>query len=101
MASKTMKNVWYCPCNCTTPKGMKKKFYKINTLYDHIISEHSDTIETKFMYRLSTDKNPSTKKRTYDECEEDGFKELLSVEEEEEEEKVNELSNNTAMLSLK
>ena len=42
-----------------------------------------------------------TMKRTYDECEEDGFKELLSVEEEEEEEKVNELSNNTAMLSLK
>jgi len=28
---KTMKEIWYCPCNCTTPKGMSRKFYRINT----------------------------------------------------------------------
>ena len=77
---------------------MQKKFSKINT-------EHSDTIETKFMYRLKLNENPSTKKRTYNECEEDGFMELLSVEEEENfrksEEDINDLSNATAVVSLK
>ena len=48
------------------------------------ISEHSDEIETKLMYRLKSDTNSSTtKKRTHDEYEDDGFQELLSVKEEE------------------
>ena len=48
------------------------------------ISEHSDEIEAKLMYRLKSDTNSSiTKKRTHDEYEDDGFKELLSVKEEE------------------
>ena len=79
---------------------MQKKFYKINTLFEHIISDHSDTIETKFIYRFKSDIKSlsTTKKRTHDEYEEDGFKELLSVEEEED---INELSNDTAIMSLK
>ena len=64
MASKTVRTIWFCHCNCTTPKGMQKKFYKINTLFEHIISDHSDTIETKFMYRFKSDiKNLSTTKK--------------------------------------
>jgi len=102
MASKTTKTIWYCPCNCTTPKGLHKNFFKINTLIEHLISEHSDIIETKFLYRKS-DKNSSTnKKRTHDDYEEDGFKELLSVEEEVEfrqsDEDINDLSNATASM---
>ena len=102
MASKTVKKVWFRPCNCTTPKGMQKRFFKINTLFEHIISEHSDIIETKFLY--SNDKNLSTKK-TYDEVEEDGFKELLPVDEEKDfrksEEDINDISDTIAVMSLK
>ncbi len=53
-------------------------------MVDHLISKHSDVIETKFMYKLKSDEKSSTKKRTHDEVGEDGFKELLSVEEDEE-----------------
>ena len=107
MASKTVKKVWLCPCECKTPKGMQKRFYKINTLFEHIVSEHSDTIETKFMYRLTTDKNllSTTNKRTHSEYEDDGFKELLSVEEDEEfrqsEEDITDMINATASMNLK
>ena len=105
MASKTIKKSWYCPCECKTPKGMTKKFFKINTLFEHIISEHSDVIDTKFMYRFKSGVTSSTnKKRSHDEVEGDGFKELLSVDEEEEfkqsEEEINELSNATASMNL-
>jgi len=52
-------------------------------IFEHSISEHLDEIETIFLYRLKSDKNSSTtKKRTHDEYEEDGFQELLYVEEE-------------------
>ena len=100
-----MKTIWYCPCECKTPKGMVKKFYKINNFIEHIISDHSDKMETKIMYRLKTDEISSTnKKRSHDEVEQDGFKELLSVEEEDEfrksEEEITELSNATASMDL-
>ena len=105
MASKTMKKCWYCPCECKTPKGMTRKFYKINTLFEHIISDHSDVIDTKFMYRFKSDEISSTnKKRSHDEVEEDGFKELLSVEEDEEfrqsEENITDIINATARMNL-
>jgi len=100
-----MKTIWYCPCECKTPKGMVKKFYKINNLIEHFISDHSDKMETKIMYRLKTDEiSSTTKKRSHDEVEQDGFKELLSVEEEDEfrksEEEIIELSNATASMDL-
>ena len=82
------KTIWYCPCDCKTPKGMKKKFYIISSLLSHIIDVHSTQVDMKFMYKL---KLPSDgivavgKKRYVDEYEDDGFKEILSVEEEEEE----------------
>jgi hypothetical protein len=102
---KIMKTIWYCPCECKTPKGMIKKFYKINNLVEHIISDHSDKMETKIMYRLKSDEISSTnKKRSHDEVEQDGFKELLSVEEEDEfrksEEEITDLSNATASMDL-
>jgi len=102
MASKTMKKCWYCPCECKTPKGMARKFFKINTLFEHIISDHSDVIDTKFVYRF---KNLSTnKKRSRDEVEEDGFKELLSVEEDEafrqSDEDMTDMINATARMNL-
>ena len=81
------KTIWYCPCDCKTPKGMRKKFYIISSLLSHIIDNHSSQVDMKFMYKL---KLPSDgivavgKKRSVDEYE-DGFKEILSVEEEEEE----------------
>jgi len=101
-----MKKIWYCPCECKTPKGMTRKFFKINTLFEHIISDHSDNIETKFLYRLKSDKNSATtKKRSHEEVEEDGFKELLSVEEDEEfrqsEEDISDIINATASMNLK
>ena len=106
MASKTMKKCWYCPCECKTPKGMSKRFFKINTLFEHLISDHSDVIDTKFMYRFKSDKKLSTtNKRTHDEYEDDGFKELLSVEEEDEfrqsEEDIMDISDTIASMSLK
>ena len=106
MASKTIKTVWYCPCSCTTPKGMLKKFYKNNKLIEHIMNEHTDKLDTKFLYRLKSDKNPATtKKRSHEEVEEDGFKELLSVEEDEEfrqsEEDISDIINATASMNLK
>ena len=85
---------------------MAKRFYRINSLIEHLLSDHSDVIDTKVMYRFKTDEISSTnKKRSHDEVEEDGFKELLSVEEDEEfrqsEEEINELSNATASMNLK
>jgi len=89
MTSKTIRTVWYCPCSCKTPKGLFKKFYKNNKLIEHILTEHADTLETKFLYRDKLNSHTtSSKKRTFEESEEDGFKELLSLEEEEEDEKV-------------
>ena len=56
------------------------------------------------MYRDKLNSNTtSTKKRSYKESEEDGFKELLSVEEEEEvkkDEDINDLANKAATMSL-
>ena len=88
MTSKTIRTVWYCPCSCRTPKGLLKKFYKNNKLIEHILIEHADTLETKFLYRDKLTSHTSSKKRTFEESEEDGYKELLSVEEEEEDEKI-------------
>ena len=34
-----------------------------STMVDQLISEHSDVIETKFMYRLKSDEKSSTKKK--------------------------------------
>ncbi len=81
------------------PKEWRKSF-------EHLISEHSDTIETKFLYRLTTNEISSTnKKRSHDEVEEDGFKELLSVDEEDEfrqsEEDITDMINATASMNLK
>ena len=81
------KTIWYCPCDCKTPKGMRKKFYIITSLFSHIIDIHSTELDIKLMYKLKfpSDKTITVgKKRTVEEYE-DGFKELLSVEEEEEE----------------
>jgi len=105
MASKTIKTVWYCPCSCTTPKGMLKKFYKNNKLIEHIMNEHTDKLDTKFLYRLKSNTNTSIKKRSHEEYEEDGFKELLSVEEDEEfrqsEEDISDIINATTCMNLK
>ena len=81
------KTIWYCPCDCKTPKGMRKKFYIITSLFNHIIDNHSSELDIKLRYKLNlpSDKTITVgKKRTVEEYE-DGFKELLSVEEEEEE----------------
>jgi len=83
---------------------MVKRFYKINNLVEHIISDHSDKIEIKIMYRSHYEISSTNKKRSHDEVEQGGFKELLSVEEEDEfrksEEEINELSNATASMDL-
>ena len=97
------KTVWYCPCDCKTPKGMKKKFYIISSLFSHIIENHIAELDIKVMYKL---KLPSDavitvgKKRTADDYE-DGFKEILSVEEEEEEKAVGADIDNLAAGALK
>ena len=80
------KTIWYCPCNCKTPKGMKKKFYLITTLLNHIIDNHHNELDIKVMYKHKYSPADGLtavgKKRTIEEYE-DGYKEILSVEEEE------------------
>ena len=80
--SKVVK-VYFCPCDCKTPKGMAKKFYKVQTLIEHISSVHDKAVELKYMYRMKTSElqDFTSKKRTFEEYE-DGFKEIKSVVEE-------------------
>jgi len=82
------KTIWYCPCNCKTPKGMTKKFYLISSLFNHIIDNHSKELDIKLMYKLKGSSEILVgKKRTAEEYE-DGYKEIQSVEEEEEDKKL-------------
>ena len=81
------KTIWYCPCDCKTPKGMKKKFYLISSLFSHIIDNHSKALDIKLMYKLKGSEISVGKKRTAEEYE-DGYKEIQSVEEEEEDQKL-------------
>ena len=81
-----MRTIWYCPCNCKTPKEMNQKFFIINSLFNHLIKMHSTEVDIKLMYKLKTSSDivKVGKKRTAEECE-DGFIDILSVEEEVEE----------------
>ena len=83
---KVKRTIWYCPCNCKTPKGMNQKFFIINSLFNHLIKMHSTEVDIKLMYKLKTPSDIVNvgKKRTEEEYE-DGFIEILSVEEEVEE----------------
>ena len=87
MSTKKLLKVYYCPCDCKTPKGMTKKFFKIHTLIEHITSLHDKSVDLKFMYRLRTAELNvnSGKKRSFEEYE-DGFKEIQSVDEEKDDE---------------
>ena len=67
------KTIWYCPCNCKTPKGMTKKFYLISSLFNHIIDNHSKELDIKLMYKLKGSEISVGKKRTAEEYE-DGYK---------------------------
>mmetsp|Transcript_5743 Transcript_5743/g.7978 ORF Transcript_5743/g.7978 Transcript_5743/m.7978 type:complete len:108 (+) Transcript_5743:156-479(+) len=102
------KTVWYCPCNnCKTPKGLQRKFFSITTLFTHITKDHPINVETKLMYKLRDPEKllPSVGKKRSVEDYEDGFKEILSVEEEEEsmelENAINEIIKSTENLNIK
>ena len=65
--------------------GMKKKFYKLNSLISHMNQSHGKEIHMKFMYKLKIPDVAVGKAEDY----QDGFQEILSFKEEEVKEELN------------
>ena len=96
------KLTWYCPCNCKTPKGLHEKFYVITTLFTHINDSHSKKLDIKFLYRVkpSPDSIVNVGKKRSIEDDEEGFKELMPVEEEDIENDIDALIETTSNLKI-
>ena len=95
------KLTWYCPCNCKTPKGLHKTFYVIITLFAHINDYHSNELDIMFLYRVKQlpDSVINVRKKNIEE-DEDGFKELLAIEEEEVEDDIDALIETASNLKI-
>ena len=95
------KLTWYCPCDGKTPKGLHKKFYAIITLFAHVNDCHSNELDIMFLYRVKQlpDSVINVRKKNIEE-DEDGFKELLAIEEEEVEDDIDALIETASNLKI-
>jgi hypothetical protein len=79
VGAKVKRICWFCPRECKTKLGInKKKFYSEFNLMEHLIDDHSDIFEFKFLYR-NKDFNVG-RKRVHNDFENDGFLEIYSEE---------------------